>query len=218
MWLTDSQAGAGKTVITTSVIDHVLKTLGRSTDTGISYFMNDFSSRESLEVRTILRCLSRQLLVTLDPIPKAIVDMLETDIALLKTSQTLLYVVDRVIRLHKTVFIILDGIDEMPDGGRLELLEILDKLIGECPRRVKVFISSRRRYSTSQLAIPRDATEISLNPQLSMAAAGLVNDIRHYVQNEMEVLIRRGRLTIKAPNLKQEIEDTLVAKSDGMYA
>lgn len=202
--------------MTTSVIEYLFGTYGSDFETAIGYFMSDFSSQESLEVQTIISCIIKQILNKHHPLPGNIAKRLGSDNHLhcISPIKEVFQLLDEVLHLHKTVFLLFDGIDEMPERERFQLLEDLDELVESSTQRLKILITSRQSHVVAR--VPRAATELSLSDSFCIGSTGLLVDIRLYVQQQVRELIQKRRLVLKDSALQKEIEDTLVEKSDGM--
>ncbi|KAF8249116.1 hypothetical protein K440DRAFT_641482 [Wilcoxina mikolae CBS 423.85] len=111
--------------------------------------------------------------------------------------------------LADTSFFIVDGLDECNDSERRQLLWNLKLLGGMSNRRIKVVVSSREEVDISSFL--RDHShEVPL-------AARAVADIGCFIRQELNQRIEDQRLIVGRQPMIQNIQDALVAGSDGMF-
>ena len=105
------------------------------------------------------------------------------------------------------VFIIIDALDEC--GKRIsEVTETFSTLPdAENCLNLKVALLSREEDEIAQHLIP-DFAHVQI--------AARSGDLSLFVSEEMDKRMKKGILEINSPELKQVIEERLVAKADGM--
>ena len=140
-WLTGI-LGSGKTVVTTSVIDDMLmRHSGRQCRLCFFYCQHDVAV--SLQADVVLRSLLRQCLTVDD-----LVESYETKVALFLDQQfsfgSLTEVFLALLSSSSTAFhIFLDGLDELDQPNRRQILDVLYHLLSSSRGSTKLFLSSR---------------------------------------------------------------------------
>lgn len=202
--------GAGKTVLASLVIDEVLP---KSTPNhAVAYFYCDYKDQMTQEPHGILGSLAQQISKQdeqsfeklrgfhanhgqgrKEPIPY--------DPRLLRN------LIKDMITNYDSTTIIIDAIDECVGNVRdvTELLTSLGETTGDT--NVKLLLLSRDEFEIREL--------LDTTPQISIAAENC--DLRLYVGYEIEERIRKNKLRIKSPSLKEDIVKRLIDGAEGMY-
>ncbi|KAJ3532880.1 hypothetical protein NM208_g8239 [Fusarium decemcellulare] len=120
--------GAGKTTLTSVVIDHLLES---KEEAGIAYHYCDFRLQDQEHAYQILSSILKQLARCLDSMPESLMSLFDkhkkhdTRPKFDEISST----VQSVASLHQRVFIMIDGLDECPTpGDSREVMEQLFRL------------------------------------------------------------------------------------------
>ena len=79
-----------------------------------------------------------------------------------------------------------------------------------CRSGAKPFLTSREEFDIKQC--------LSNLPQLSLRPSGMSHDIKCYVEKQVNDLILSKKLRVRTPSLREEIQNTLSSKADGMSA
>ncbi|EON65807.1 hypothetical protein W97_05046 [Coniosporium apollinis CBS 100218] len=208
--------GAGKTKLASTVVDDMLSTLtGQQNDEALAYFYCDRNQASRQEPVSVMRSFVRQLSTarTGDAMHPLLVqryqqkrqigfasgplDANECEDLLLK------YVNDYP---HTTL--ILDALDECDHRTRKHLIVALDRIVGSSSKPIKVFISSRPDLDIRE--------RFETGPNVGIQATDNQNDIARFVDARLDEddKSRRKKFTIK---LKEDIRDTLLEKSQGMF-
>jgi hypothetical protein len=119
--------------------------------------------------------------------------------------------ITQLIELYPQTTIVIDAMDECDPGLRWELLEYLEKILRNASSLVKVFVSSRNDQDiVLQL---RDYPNLEIDSKMNGS------DISRFVQNEVEQLIKRGKL-LRSSSAKDELKRLIIYKTikgaDGM--
>lgn len=108
--------------------------------------------------------------------------------------------------LDKT-YVVIDAIDECSE--RQDLVDQLKRLVdGQLP--LNLFLTSRE---VRDIIVP---LESSLIKQCSLMPNNLSEDISTYISNRLDDHIRKKELRLRDPKLRNEIQDTLCSKANGM--
>jgi hypothetical protein len=112
-----------------------------------------------------------------------------------------------VLTIIPETFIIIDAADECTD--RQILLTELLKIYNLCSTSLKLLITSR-----PEVDLLRDLRNM---PTLELVPFKTARDIRRVVETMVDESIRRGKLRLRVPGLRNEIISSLVNGANGMY-
>jgi hypothetical protein len=106
--------------------------------------------------------------------------------------------------------IIIDALDECDPYQRHKLLDALDRIIQESASLVKIFVSSRDDNDIVCL--------LTLSPNVVICAVDNGEDIKRFIDSEVDQSIRHKRLLIGkvSEELKNQIKTTLTRGAQGM--
>lgn len=206
-----SAAGAGKTKLASTVVDGMLLALsGQPNNEALAYFYCDRNQTSRQEPVSVLRSFVRQLSTTrtgdamLPPLVCVYQQKKRTGFASgpldMKECEDLLL---RYVDTYPQTTLVLDALDECDQKTRKHLITALDRIVAQSSKPIKIFISSRPDSDI------KDRFEIG--PNVGIQATDNQDDIAKFVAAAIED--RRKKLSSK---LKQDIVDTLLAKSLGM--
>ncbi|KAK8112255.1 uncharacterized protein PG998_008712 [Apiospora kogelbergensis] len=201
--------GAGKTVLAGVVIEEALN---RSTESTASvFFFCDYKNEDTHKPEIILRALIYQLAIQKEEaytkleqhhryhnsqggLPKAL------------SIDSLCSVLQQMIKLYDSVFLIVDGIDECGEYAE-DVLETLTA-IPEATHNVSMALLSRDEDNIREflegICVP---IEIAAHKE----------DVSEYVRAQLADRIRRRKLRLDDPGLKEEILERLVEGAKGMF-
>ena len=175
-----------------------------------SYFFCRFDEEESLQCKTIVGSIIRQLVINL---PAEKFDMFGQKYP----SQTAMVdFLQNALSREKQHFIVLDGLEECEDGQMRAVVETLHDLFDCSGLRSKIFISSRptvpgwlRKFFSAQARIDLDSKEARLK---------IVSDIEAYISATLIDWLNgeEPELHIGDRTVIPEVCDRLVEGSDGM--
>lgn len=204
-------AGSGKTVLASSIVDHIFKLQqGSSLRTSISYFFCDFNNQQSRGTRTILGSLARQILHIFEETPEIdgklkalfVTNHREPDI------EELFALLEQIARLPATAFLLIDGLDECEDSTRCQVLSFITRVMADSQSKIKVIVSSRW-----DLHIFKASADFR---QITLGSAGTCSDIDLFVRDIVDRRFADGSIEVQNPAMIQEIKRALIEKSDGM--
>ena len=210
LWLSGIP-GAGKTVLASVLIDETLKRCS-GLDRGVAYFYCDYKDEQSQDPVNILGSLAVQLakqsiegFELLQNLYRQCHEDYEQTCTVEVSS--LVDTINGTCQVFRDVFIIVDALDEC--GKHMaEITKILAGFpassSGEGPR---IAVLSREEEDISR-TLDRDFNKIHV--------AARNGDLRLYVAEEMDKRMKEGLLVINSFELKEVIQERLVAKADGM--
>jgi hypothetical protein len=198
--------GAGKTILTSIVVDDLCNRFRNDATFGIAYLYCNFQRRDEQKAEGLLASLLKQLAEELSSLPDSVKDLYNrhkdkrTRPSFDEISRTL----KSVATLYLRVFIIVDALDECQSADRCwsELLSELFVLQENC--RANLFVTSRfipeiKKKFEGSLSIEIRATE---------------DDVRIYLDSHISNLPAFVR---RSPDLQEEIKIEVVKAVDGMY-
>ncbi|KAK8243431.1 hypothetical protein HDK90DRAFT_409640 [Phyllosticta capitalensis] len=211
LWLSGIP-GAGKTVLASLIIEESLK--GSSNREAVAYFYCDYKDRDRQNPVKILGSLAAQ--ISKQDESQESFKILEGFYAAchppgrgsqFADAQMLVKSIQDMSVSFDEVSIIVDGLDEC-DDNQIEVVEVLCQLNADEYSNIRTLFLSRDEQ------VLRIHLEGTYN-HISIAAHN--DDLRFYVEAEVELRVRKRRLRVKNPTLKQEIVERLVDGADGMF-
>lgn len=205
--------GAGKTFITSIVIDHILKKVRNQGDVqcrksevdntvGIAYLYCMFNRPDEQNLENLLLILLRQLVQQRPSLPSFITELYEAriDIQMCLTHDEILKALHSTIALYSKVFIVVDALDEcqVQNGCRSKFLSSLFKLRDECG--VSLFATSR--------SIPE--IEDKFKRAVSLEIRGNEEDLHIFLEEKIRDSIDCS------PELKEHIKRGIIQAVEGM--
>ncbi|CAG7932985.1 unnamed protein product [Penicillium olsonii] len=211
LWLRGSM-GAGKTYLTSRVIDHVQDLLESSSDhAGFAYFYCNRNEENRRDPLCIPQSYVRQLSTPVGDTRhirkglKSVSDQARRQGSHLGFEDCKTQLSESVNEYLETV-IILDALDECNQDSRWQLIHVIKDLVSNSNRPLKVFISSR----------PHDEdirTQIS-GKDIEIQAVDNQDDIEKFVNAEMDKPRRWGPIPA---DLRSKIVQVLCQDSEGMF-
>ena len=217
-WLTESTSslfwlsgipGAGKTVLTTAVIDDLLLRHSAG-QTSVRFFFCEYDNQTTLLARAVLGCLARQCLSE-ENLSNSIEAKIQALIAgTLPEAEALKNILQEIADTSGTYFIVIDGLDECSLEERQNILKILKKIALSSSSVLKIFLSSRQDVGMELERIFGSYYHRTMDCKENCA------DIGMYVENAIEERTSTGQLAVGDPNLLVAIRNALVDGAHGM--
>jgi ankyrin repeat protein len=203
--------GSGKSVLLANLVDD-LHLHVQDSNVPVVYFFCRYDITESLQARTIIGSIARQLLGRMQS------QFLNSDLAMrdfldrnkLGDYETIFFLLQRVLASDLKAYIVIDGIDECEYSERRILMEELKRLQDTFSIRLCI---SLRLEPNNPLEVNTDGlmhTTITPIPDNS-------SEIGTFIQAELESCVESLRLVVGDPHLILEIRDTLSQRSQGMF-
>lgn len=199
--------GAGKTVLSSMVIDHLQHRYASQGSIGITYFFFDYKNQQPTMFE-IYSALLRQLIRRQSSLPEGVLSMHKKYVQNGETpslSQMLRELTTALVACSKA-FIVIDALDECPihDGKRSVRHSVLRDLLSLC-----------EKHQVNLLATSRPDREISacFGTGKSIEIRASLDDIKRYVDmrmGELEALIQRK------PDLEHRIGSEIPKAANGM--
>ncbi|KAI0440072.1 hypothetical protein F4803DRAFT_528891 [Xylaria telfairii] len=207
--------GAGKTHLASKVIEKTQATLeGTENDEGFAFFYCNRNEENRRNALDILRSYVRQLSTPLHRSGLIYSELKHRygDSQLCGSGWTLGSCQDYLIRLlnlYPRAALILDALDECHPEERTRLLDFFDSIPSKSSKPVRIFISSRPEGDIHQRLVHL--------PSIEIQATDNEDDIAKFVLQSIERNGRWNDTLRKDQLLKNEIIQTLLDKSNGMF-
>ena len=200
--------GAGKTILTSTVVNHLSTIFQNDDSVGIAYLYCEFKQQNEQKPIDLLLSLLKQLIQRRPPVPENLKRLYEqhskvdTKPSFGEVSQILEF----ILHSYSRVFIIVDALDEcqVSEGGRNRFLSEIFNL--QTKTGANVFATSR--------PIPDIIHEFERQKSISLPVRASGEDIRTYLDPrmlELPLFVRRS------PSLQEKIKAAVLEAADGMY-
>ena len=202
--------GSGKTVLTAAVIAGLLESRVLNPSC-IAFFFCQYDNSESLQAKTILRCLLKQCL-TMENLSKVLEDQL---LRLLNDTlsdtegldEPFAAILNTAVMTH---YVVIDGFDEVSRPEREIVLSSLQRMCSFSKSKLKIFLSSRQDIRVEvERAFPS-------YHKGTTSCSEVRADIVTYINLSLEEKRLKGEIVVKDPSLIDTIKDTLIQEANGM--
>jgi hypothetical protein len=207
-------AGAGKTKLTSKVVDDLRKGLiNQPNDEALAYFYCDRNQTDRQDPTSILRSFVRQLSVCQRQNALQTLMVAEYEQRRQKgfpsgqlTFQECAKFVLDYVNIYPQTTLVLDAFDECDPRTRRQLIEVFDSLVTKSLKPIKIFISSRPDRDIK--------SRFQCGPNVGIQATDNYHDIAKFVKSRIE----HNSLWFNkfAMALQDEVVKTLLNKSKGM--
>ncbi|KAH7201231.1 hypothetical protein DER44DRAFT_439363 [Fusarium oxysporum] len=198
--------GAGKTILTSIVVDFLSSRFGKDQEIGIAYIYCNFRRQHEQKIDDLLASVLKQLTQCRSSLPDSVKNLYDRH----KTKRTrpsldeILGLLQSVAAMHSRLFIIVDALDEClaSDGCRTRFLSELFNL--------------QTRHGTNIFATSRFIPEIMdrFETSLSIEIRASPDDVARYLEGHIEQLpsfVQHDR------QLQEEITTGISEAVDGMF-
>jgi Cdc6-like AAA superfamily ATPase len=198
--------GAGKTMITSIVIEHLHTRFQNDSSIGITYLYCNFRRQHEQKPENLLASLLKQLVQEQPSIPESINSLHKRhrDKRTRPSFEEISKALHSVVTDYSKTFIIIDALDEcqVSDGGRRRFLSEIFSL--QTRTGANLFATSR--------FIPEIVNEFKEATLLEIRASS--EDIRKYLNSHMSQL---PSCVLKSRDLQENVRTEIVQAADGMY-
>lgn len=203
--------GCGKTILSSTILEHVLESYPPTSNTAVLYFFFDFNDVNKQQHEGMIRSLLSQLSMHCISVPPVLDTLYSSCMngGREPTFEALLETLHQVTIIFKTTFMILDALDECEE--RPELMADIKQLVGWKDTNLRILATSRREKDIEHSILPLTKDENRICIQSALVNA----EIRAYVHDQLRTNTKLQRWQ-KEPKVRTEIEDTLVKKANGM--
>jgi Cdc6-like AAA superfamily ATPase len=198
--------GAGKTILTSIVVNELTTRFGNDKSIGVAYIYCNFRRQDEQKAGDLLANLLRQLVQGRPSLPEDVKSLYDkhkdkhTEPSFVESLKAL----HSVTAMYSRAFIVVDALDECQasNGCRSRFLSEIFNL--QAKSRANIFATSR--------FIPEITERFEGSMSLEIRASE--HDVRRYVDGHMSHLPSFVR---RSPDLQEEIKAEIVKAVDGMY-
>ncbi|KAM0130917.1 hypothetical protein ACHAP3_007144 [Botrytis cinerea] len=198
--------GAGKTMLTSIVIEELMNRFRNDKSIGIAYLYCNFKRQHDQKIDDLLLSLLKQLSRYQSSLPGAVKDMfdLHSPRQYRPSKKEISSALKSVTDLYSRVFIVIDALDEcqMADGCRMDFLSEVFHLQETC--QLSLFATSRH--------IPDIEEMFDNSMRLEIRASD--TDVEIYLDGRMSQLPEYVR---NSKDLQNEIKSKIIKAIDGMF-
>ncbi|KAI9754954.1 MAG: hypothetical protein M4579_004490 [Chaenotheca gracillima] len=209
LWL-HGKAGSGKSIICSTIIQHVESWCSPEAASAIAYFYFDFNNVAKQSTVNMTRSLIVQLCRQTPDTPQSLQDLYDQSQGGHRDPPMsgLETVLAELVKGFDHAYIILDALDECPRKGneRDKLLKLIKKLSGWSNNGSHVFATSRLASDIEKAIAPLTDASIDIEKVVD-------EDIRLYLRNRLV----SPRFSDWPEPIKQEVESALSEGSNGMF-
>lgn len=206
--------GAGKTVITSIVVDDLRTTFRNEPSTGIAYIYCDFRRQDDQKVRVLLASLLKQLAETRSSLPQSVKKLYDRhkDKRSQPSLDEVLETLHSVVGIYSKIYFIIDALDECQtsNGCRTKFLAEIFGL--QAKSGANVFATSRFLPEITEKFKGSISTEIRATDE----------DVRRYIDGHMPKLpnfvgYSSERQKELQQELQEEIKTAIATAVNGVY-
>lgn len=203
--------GCGKTILCSTILEHILQSYASTPHIAVLYFFFDFNDPDKQRHENMIRSLLGQISLHCVNLPPVLEELYSSCLngerkpnfeAVLKTFHQL-------ATAFKKTFIVLDALDEC--NHRSELLASIEELISWDDTDLRVLVTSRKEKDIEDSILPLTKDEARVRIQSALVDA----DICAYVHDQLQTNRKLQRWQ-RRPEVQMEIETTLMEKANGM--
>jgi hypothetical protein len=199
--------GAGKTILTSVVVDYLRTKSYNDPETGIAYIYCNFRRHDEQKINDLLASILKQLAGSQPSLPDSVKDLYNRH----KKSRTrpssdeLLVVLDSVMATYMRVFIVVDALDEC-------------QVAGSCRARFLSQISNiQEKYGgnlfTTSRFIPEITNHFKSANSVTLEIYARADDVARYIKGNMSEL---SPFVQESQELQDEIIEGISEAVDGM--
>ncbi|KAH7161651.1 hypothetical protein EDB81DRAFT_925251 [Dactylonectria macrodidyma] len=202
--LLGGKLGAGKSVALANMVDD----LNLEANRVIAYFFCRYDIPESLEARTIMGCLARQLLEQSATHHSHDHIFLEESAPVMDVDK-ILEVLLSVLPSDREFYLILDGLDECNLDEQNNMFRCFDQIQSKALANHKICVSVR--------STPENLLRFGKRIRWYTSMPEHNEDIKEYIATEVDHCLQDGRLVVGDPHLAQDIKEALNDGANGMF-
>jgi hypothetical protein len=203
--------GSGKTILSAQIADALTPSYN-GTEACLCFYYCDYSDAATLSLETLIGTLLRQMLSKSD-IPAAIEGQITAicDNGITPPLHALLDMFRCTLQTYSSVFLVIDGIDELSREAQSALLAVINESLNMEKVMIKVYTACRSEENDIRRAFsgPR-YSGIEISP------SHLATDIKAFIMDQVDEHLKSGRLVVSNDSLKDEIVESLTTGARDM--
>lgn len=205
LWLNDF-AGCGKTVLSSTIIQHTFQHRNSNPSIGIVFFFFKFDDSSKQTLSDLLRALLLQLSKQAGDNFRDIVQLKGAHENTPPSTSTLLKRFTLMAQKFAHVYVILDALDESPRTGRRHVLTAIKDLRSSSLQGLHLLVTSRDTMDIRQSLKAKKTEDIKLNNE------SVRSDIKNYIEGQLE----QNETLQEWSAYHAIIKDKLTARAGGM--
>jgi hypothetical protein len=198
--------GAGKTILTSIVVDELTTRFRNDKSIGIAYLYCNFRRQDEQKAEELLASLVKQLAQSRSSLPESVKSLHDKhkDKRTRPSFDEISRALQSVAVMYSRVIIVVDALNECQasDGCRARLLSEIFGLQAKCGANI---------FATSRF-IPEITDKFEGSISLEIRASS--EDVRRYLDGHM---FRLPRFVSRSPELQEEIKSKIIQSVQGMY-
>ncbi|KAK1540052.1 uncharacterized protein CCOS01_01366 [Colletotrichum costaricense] len=198
--------GAGKTIMTSVVIDHLTQRFREEPRVGIAYVYCNFKDTERQDCHDLLSSLAKQLAQSCSEFPQSLETLYDKH-QKRNTSRSTQETIDLLQVLsscYESIFIVVDALDECDRNARQAFLPEILRL--QQRSQVNIFATTRE--------IPEILESKEFENSISVEIRAIQEDVLRYTSDRMTRMQSFVRNNL---DLQKEIRHTIAEKVNGMF-
>ncbi|RDL34761.1 uncharacterized protein BP5553_07889 [Venustampulla echinocandica] len=215
LWL-NGGAGAGKSILCSTVIDHVQGRCKNDPFAVVVYWYFTFANTEKQNIHNCLRSLVAGIYRNRRDTPIAVREEYERSNSgqHIPNRKSLLLMLQEVMAGLDSVYLVLDALDECPksDDSRCSLLDCIHDIFGWELAQLHILATSRSEVDISE-SFDSFLHQSGRFQAISVQGIHVERDIKKYLGHRLEA----GAFRTWKPPLKRDIETKLASQADGMF-
>lgn len=207
--------GLGKTVLSSSVVEHLytMREASQSTISSVLYFFCSYKQPDKNTCLAMLRSFIYQIILQDEQLISYVYEQYTSSphsITVVTCKKMLSYLLESCVPSGTSkAFLVIDGLDELPEAERGEFLPIMKQMLTKEPYDtvLRVFIASQDLPDISK-AISRKSSRLSVGNNNQQ-------DIRKYIESATKDLVEELGLDEEDPRMGKKIIDSLTERAGG---
>lgn len=199
--------GAGKTVLSSSVVEELVVT--RAADTSVGYFFCKDDDFQSLKAREIMGSLARQFL---SAVPVKLFNQLDQDVGDIALSiEQIVTLMLRLLPLNNHYILAVDGLDECQPEEAYQLLDTFQTLVRSPAHVFKLFWTGRSDF------VERVSYRLQSDFHVKISPSKNGPEISRFIERALDEALENGRLQLRDPRIIVRIQEALEKEAYEMF-
>ncbi|KAG8794799.1 hypothetical protein FRC16_010360, partial [Serendipita sp. 398] len=211
MWL-NGIPGAGKTVLSSTVIEHVTAQCKSSRRDRVAYYYFDFRDEAKQTADGCIRSLTQQLFLQSEKVPALLEELYEEGRSIIPNIARITRILGDMLDEEPMDFIVIDALDECREDDnqheREVLFRVLQTIFSSVTGPYAIFVASRRVADIERTMKNLGARNVDMQNCI------IDEDIHNYVRACMK---KEERFKKWPLDVKSTIQDRLAADANGMF-
>ncbi|OBT50154.1 hypothetical protein VE04_09620, partial [Pseudogymnoascus sp. 24MN13] len=198
--------GAGKTILTSIVVNYLSANFQKDTNIGIAYLYCNFHRQDEQNAEGLLASLLKQLAQGLYPLAESVKSLYDShkEKRTRPTSNEISSTLQAVAALYSRSFIVVDALDECQTSGGCRMKLLTEIFALQAKSRANIFSTSR--------FIPEIEVQFKNSMRLEIQASD--HDVQRYLDGHM---LELPTCVLSNSELQDEIKALIVKAVNGMF-